>query len=203
MPLRTLIRDEGTRIDDVATHLDGLSHEERLAQAMTLGRRQQRRLWEVAADAPPISRQHFVPDGVPPLTEVIHHGKNTLPVFTRFQKRFCRPDGDPELTYGYNEGFTRRFIGPGYFVAHPTAGTEGWPERGAVVVDYFMVPEHEVVAGWPRIVPNSRGLQFFVYHKTRDFMRRVSAHVSIGAAFKVERPLGAYFVLCREDRTDG
>jgi hypothetical protein len=28
-------------------------------------------------------------------------------------------------------------------------------------------------------------------------MRRVSAHVSIGAAFKRERPLDHYFILCR------
>jgi hypothetical protein len=29
-------------------------------------------------------------------------------------------------------------------------------------------------------------------------MRRVSRHVSIGAAFKRERPLDHYFVLCRK-----
>ncbi len=30
--------------------------------------------------------------------------------------------------------------------------------------------------------PNSQGLQVFVYHRTRDFMRKVSEHVSIGRA---------------------
>jgi hypothetical protein len=47
-------------------------------------------------------------------------------------------------------------------------------------------------------VPNSRGLQRFVYHRTRDFMRRVSRHVTIGAAYKGESPLDHYFVLVRE-----
>ena len=30
-------------------------------------------------------------------------------------------------------------------------------------------------------------------------MRRVSQHVSIGAAYKGEKPLDHYFTLCRED----
>ena len=49
------------------------------------------------------------------------------------------------------------------------------------------------------MVPNSKGLQFLVYHKTRDFMRRVSEHISIGAAYKKEKSLGQFFVLIRED----
>ena len=48
------------------------------------------------------------------------------------------------------------------------------------------------------MVPNTQGLQRFVYHRTRDFMRGVSAHVSIGAAYKVEKSLDHYFVLVRE-----
>jgi hypothetical protein len=38
----------------------------------------------------------------------------------------------------------------------------------------------------------------FVYNNTRDFMRRVSQHVSIGTAYKGDKALGAWFVLCRE-----
>ena len=51
--------------------------------------------------------------------------------------------------------------------------------------------------GWPRVVDNHWRLQRFVYDETRDFMRSVSAHVSIGAAYKREKPLDHYFVLCR------
>ena len=60
------------------------------------------------------------------------------------------------------------------------------------------MPQTAVVAGWPTVVPNDWRLSRFVYNQTRDFMRRVSNHVSIGAAFKGERPLDHYFTLCRQ-----
>ena len=66
------------------------------------------------------------------------------------------------------------------------------------MVDYYQVPDGAVADGWPAVVANDWRLQRFVYHQTRDFMRRVSRHVSIGAAFKRERPLDHYFVLCRK-----
>ena len=43
------------------------------------------------------------------------------------------------------------------------------------------------------------GTAFLVYHKTRDFMRGVSKHVSIGAAYKKEKPMGQFFILNRKD----
>jgi hypothetical protein len=55
-----------------------------------------------------------------------------------------------------------------------------------------------VVEGWPKVVANNVGLQVLVYNGTRDFMRRVSDHVSIGAAYKGENPLDHYFTLVRE-----
>ena len=89
-------------------------------------------------------------------------------------------------------------IGPGFFVGVPTDGNSDWEQRGAIVIDYFQTPDGEVADGWPKVVPNSKGLQRFVYYQTRDFMRRVSEHVSVGAAYKVEKPLGHFFMLCRE-----
>jgi hypothetical protein len=125
----------------------------------------------------------------------------------RFQKRLCRPGPtdhptDGTVLYGYNEGPLRRLIGPGYFVAAETTGSAtadnpSWAERGGVVVDYFQVPDGEVAPGWPRVVPNEKGLQRNVYHQTRDFLRRVSSHVTVGAAYKNEDPLDHYFILCR------
>ena len=56
-----------------------------------------------------------------------------------------------------------------------------------------------VPAAWPAVKANDRGLQVLVYNKTRDFMRRVSEHVSIGMAFKVEKSLNNWFTLVRED----
>lgn len=199
MSLVYLIKRGATDVGEIAAYLDGLSPDHRLHETRQLGGAEQARLYDLAAAAPPITLDHFVPAAVPALREVIHDGKNTLPAFTIFQKRFCRPtDGDGRV-FGYNEGMTRPLLGPGFFVAHPTAGNPEWERRGAVVVDYYLVPDGEVASGWPRVVPNSQGLQVLVYHQTRDFMRRVSQHVSIGAAYKGEKKLGAYFCLCRHD----
>lgn len=184
----------------IAEYLDGLDHWGRVAETRSLGRAQQRRLWEKAADNRALTLDDFVPPEVGALTEVIHEGRNTLPLpatFRNFQKRFCRPADADDCLYGYNEGATRPLIGPGYFVTVPTESTPAWRTRGAIVVDYFQVPNGPVVSGWPSVVPNQKGLQVLVYNGTRDFMRRVSDYVSIGAAYKGENPLDHYFTLVR------
>ena len=196
--LDRLIRARGPRLDTVTAHLDALPHAVRKEQALALGWRAQRRLFELAARGPEITLEHFVPADVPDLQEVVHHGRNTFPAFRFFQKRFCRPQGEAGRLFGYNHGPTQRLLGPGYFVTRPTAGQPGWPARGAMVVDYFMVPDAPVSPGWPPVIPNSQGAQRLVYDRTRDFMRRVSEHVSVGRAWKEEKMLPAYFVLCRE-----
>jgi hypothetical protein len=199
--LSRLIHDSGATLDAIAQHLDGLSHADRVEALAALGRGDQRALYNRAKNSAPITRDFFVPAGTKPLTAVVHHGKNTLPIpgFTRFAKVFALPeDGTPRL-FGYNRGRSEGIVGPGYFVTVDTAGNAAWEARGPVVVDYFQVPDGPVPAGWPRVKPNSSGLQVFVYNGTRDFMRRVSAHVSIGAAYKGEKALDHYFTLCRED----
>jgi hypothetical protein len=208
--LPQLIDDPGAGIAAIASHLDGLDGAARWREVRQLDRAHQRALYEKAAHAAPIDVAHFVGDAAP-RAEVIHDGVNTLPLpapWKRFQKRFCRPAPEvgeaggagahaPRL-FGYNEGPTRRWIGPGFFVAVPTGDRPQWSARGGVVVDYFQIPDGEVAEGWPRVVANDWRLQRFVYDQTRDFMRRVSRHVSIGAAYKRERPLDHYFVLCRK-----
>ena len=190
-----------TPIAAIAAHLDALEFGACKAEAHALDRAQQRKLYGMAAASPAITFADLTPPSRPPCTEVIHHGRNTLPLpgpMRNFEKRMCRPTTGDDRAFGYNEGSTRALIGPGYFVAIPTAGHDGWPERGAIVVDYFQVPTEDVVPGWPKVVANTVGLQFFVFNKTRDFMRKVSDRVSIGAAYKVEKPLDHYFVLVRE-----
>lgn len=197
-----LIDDAHTGIPAIGSYLDGLEAKARWLEVKQLDRAHQRTLYEKAAHASAIDITHFV-GSAGPRQEVIHDGVNTLPLPTawqRFQKRFCRPDGNGAIQarlFGYNEGPSRKLIGPGFFVAIPTADRPQWSARGGVVVDYFQVPDGEVADGWPRIVANDWRLQRFVYHETRDFMRRVSRDVSIGAAFKREKPLDHYFVLCR------
>ena len=197
--LSRLIKSRACSPEALAAHLDPLGHAQRLAQVRELCRCAQGRLWERVAAAAPLDLSFFVPEGLADQQEVIHHGRNTLPLFRNFEKRFCRPAGETDRLFGYNEGVTRAVLGPGYFVVRTTAGNMGWARRGAVVVDYHEVPDAPVAPGWPAVVDNSVGGQRLVYHHTRDFMRRVSAHVSIGRAYKGELRLPSYFVLCRED----
>lgn len=209
--LAELLAKDDTTIAAVAAHLDGLAPDEREKQALGLDRGQQLKLWDLAASAPRIHLSHFVPDGVAPMTAVHHPGRNTIPPFRRYQdfeKRFSK-QGKPGEVVGYNES-AAWFIRPGYFVAYETDAPHveadrkaRWAERGGVVIDYHLVPEpgSALPEGWPAVVPNSQGLQRLVYHRTRDFMRKVSEHVSIGRASTGEgdadRMLDFWFVLVR------
>jgi len=151
-------------------------------------------LWEATKGFRPVTLDDFVPPSVPPHVEVITHGKNSLPTFTHFQKRFSKP-ADPEskdMLIGYNHQANELFTGPGYYVAHPST------EPGEVDIDYTMLP-HERVETWPPIIPNSRRLGRFVYYGMVDVMRGISSHVTIGRARKKGGWMDAWFVLVRED----
>jgi hypothetical protein len=190
MSLVELVEDPGAAIAEIGAYLDGLDPDARWTQVAGLDRARQRTLYGKALSEVDLS--HFVGEAQPG-SEVIHDGVNTLsvpPPLRRFQKRFCQPDAESRRLFGYNEGPTRRILGPGYFVAVPGA-------EGGVVVDYYQVPDGAVPRGWPPVVPNSKGLQRFVYHETRDVMRRVSTYVSIGAAHRQDKAMDHYFVLCR------
>jgi hypothetical protein len=196
MALAELIADPDAGVTDIAALLDAMQPDARTALLRTLGRAQQRALY-AKADPASMDLGHLV-GRAGPLVEVIHDGWNTLPVpppIRRFQKRFCRPaDPSAEYLFGYNEGPTRRLLGPGYFVARPGRRD---PVEGGVVVDYHRVPGAAVPSGWPPVVANSHGLQRFVYQHARDHLRRVSAEVCVGAAYKRDQPLDHYFILCR------
>jgi hypothetical protein len=198
---RDQIHDSQASIDAIGRYLDDLSPEERLAETRTLNRSDQRRLYQKAEKSELITLEHFVPAGIAPLEPVHHDGRNTLPLpasLRLFQKRFCKPEDGSARLFGYNQSPFLRPIGPGFFVAMPTKGNEAWEARGGVVIDYFQVPDGRVASGWPDVIPNTRGLQTFVYNGTRDYMRKVSKHVSIGAAYKGEKALDHYFILCRD-----
>jgi hypothetical protein len=204
--LRDLIHDPKITIDEIAAKLDAMSHDERREAASTLGRADQRLLYDKAADRRAVVLDDFVPQAVSDRKPVHHWGRNTLPLprtFKHFEKRFCRPEGDSSRLFGYNEGSTRGVIGPGYFVAYSTLGKADWIDRGSVVIDYFQVPDGSVAEGWPQVVPNSKGLQMFVFKGTRDFMRGVSTHLTVGAAYKGEKKMGQYFLLLRQDAAQG
>lgn len=201
MNLKEMALDPRVSIAAIAEALDRMGSEERKAEAGSVGRDAQRALYNKAADAKPLTLDDFVPKGVAPVSPVPHNGRNTLPLPRKhryFQKVFSRPKDGSERLFGYNNSPSGWLVGPGYFVVVPTAGNPAWEARGSIVIDYFQVPDGDVPAGWPKVVPNSKGLQVLVYHQTRDFMRRVSAHVTIGAAYKREKALDHYFTLTRE-----
>lgn len=197
--LKELIEDRYTRTTEIAELLDHMSHAQRLDAIHALSRDNLKSLYHRARGAGPLSVEDFVPAGTEPLTQVIHWGRNSLPAFRSFQKRFCLPT--PGVTshpadvvlWGYNEQEMALFTGPGYFVVRP--GDEDDP----IVIDYRFVPPDKPY-GWPEIHDNAYRLSRFIYNGTVDKMRRVSQHVTIGAAYRDDQALGAYFILCREDR---
>jgi hypothetical protein len=201
LDLKRLIWDDGVSVAEVATALDAATPDARLVATRALDRADQRALYRKAKSSPPITLAHFVPDDRAPVEPVRHFGRNTLPTpgsLRLFEKRFCKPKDGAARLFGYNESPFRPLIGPGFFVAVATDANPSWAERGGVVVDYFQIPDGPVAQGWPPVIPNTQGLQKYVYNKTRDFMRKASTHVSIGAAYKVETSLDHYFILVRE-----
>lgn len=193
--LRELLSLESPDLTAVASHLDALESSERVAEIRTLGRAHQARLFDSAKGWRPITLADLVPIQRDAMQEVVHEGKNSLPLFNRFAKAFVRPaPGDGKELWGYNRAgsFVETVVGPGYFVAYP------FEVEGEVLVDYLRVPpkrpEH-----WPPILANSARLSRFVYNHTQDILRGVSAHVSIGRATKRGQPMSAWFVLCRQD----
>jgi hypothetical protein len=180
---------------EIARFLDGLAPPDRVAAVRSLGRAEQRRLYEAVEGFLPLRLADLVPAATEDLVPVRHHGRNTLPAFTIFEKRFCRPRGQdrekPGELWGYNHQSTAWITGPGYFVASED------PDRPEVLIDYTRVPTGRA-EGWPEIRPNDRGLARFVYGFMVDRLRRVSEHVTIGSAARHGRELGSWFALCRE-----
>lgn len=193
--LLSLLRGGLVKPLEVARFLDGLASADRIAAVRDLGRAEQRRLYDAAAGFAPLRLADLVPPSTPDLTPVRHFGRNTLPLFTRFEKRFARPRGEdpsaPGRLAGFNFQTMSPLTGPGYFVARDDAA------RGEVLIDYREVPT-QAPDGWPPIRSNDRGLGRLVYGNMVDTLRRVSEHVTIGSAARGGKDLGSWFVLCRE-----
>jgi hypothetical protein len=188
-------RRDQQALAELSEKLDRMDAESRRSTLMTITPREQRILWELCAGRS-ISAQHFVPENLDPLVEVIHHGKNSLLAHNFFQKRFARADDGTADLYGYNHQTLAFVTGPGYFVAHSSENEVDAPT--GYVIDYTRIPPRKP-ASWPKIIPNEARLGRFVYAGMKDYMRRVSEHVSIGRAYKRGKPMNAWFVLCRED----
>jgi hypothetical protein len=190
------LADPATRAQEISDRFDALDPAERVAAARSLGRSAQRRLYELVVGFRPLRLEHLVPPSAPDFAPVRHYGRNTLPAFKLFEKRFCRPHGadavKPGELHGFNFQTLAAVTGPGYFVAREDT------TRPEVLVDYNFVPK-EHPEGWPEIRPNERGLSRFVYGFMVDTLRGVSEHVTIGSAARKGKDMGSWFILCRED----
>jgi hypothetical protein len=175
---------------ELAAHLDALDVPARVAQIRALGKAAQKTLWQVCAAAPPFAADELVA-GVAPGEPVIWAGKNSLPMFTIFEKRFAKVGAD---VIGYNHQANSWITGPGYFtaIASPDNAKE-------VRIDYTKEPSAtvNVPSGWPKIKPNKAGFSRFVYHNLHDYLRRVSSGVVIGSATRLGKDMDSYFVLAK------
>jgi hypothetical protein len=193
MTLRALLDAPRLDLAAIGAHLDALSPEARVTQTRAIDRRAQARLYEAAAGHRAIGLDDFVPADRAPLTEVRHHGRNSLPAFRTFAKVFTRPAAGATELWGYNDSglVVNVFVGPGYFTVRP------WTTPGEVVIDYTRFPGGRC-EGWPEMLRNDQRLSRFVFYGTEDVMRGVSRHVTVGRARKAGRWLDNWFVLCRD-----
>jgi hypothetical protein len=191
--LRSFFEGDVVDLPGLAGFLDGLEDADRAAQTVSMTPREQARLYEAAKGFRPLTLDHFVGPAVGPLVEVRHAGKNSIALFSRFEKRFCRPAVEADQLWGYNRNprTIQSFTGPGYFVAYPI-------DAGEVLIDYTQIPPGKPEA-WPAILPNSVGMSRYIYNGTKDTMRGVSKHVSVGRAARGAQVMNNWFVLCRRE----
>ncbi|MBN2495035.1 MAG: hypothetical protein JXR96_10625 [Deltaproteobacteria bacterium] len=189
--LRAMLDFEQPNAKEVDGFLSSLSHPSRLAAVRSLRPMHLRRLYDVVEGYRPVDVDDLVPPDVGVREQVRHYGRNSLPAFTIFEKRFMRPADDASELWGYNFQSLAPLTGPGYFVAYDS------PERGEVDIDYTRLPAERPV-GWPELQENERGLSRLVYAHMVDRLRGVTEHVSIGRAWKKGREQSAWFILCRE-----
>jgi hypothetical protein len=188
--LRALLAEPSGNARAIAKFLDSLAHAERVAAIRGLGRPQLQALFARVEGFAELDIDDLVPRGTPDYLPVRHFGQNSLPAFTHFEKRFYRMT-DPAAVGGANFQTFAPLTGPGYFVAARD------PARPEVLIDYRRLPPR-APAGWPSVRGNEAGVSRLVYGFMVDRLRRVSEHVSIGSASRHDKPVGAYFVLCRD-----
>lgn len=194
MRFRTLLlghRDDRC-IERIGQTLDRMDPQSRLWTVLSIEAAEQAALWDLM-EGRTVTAEHFVPAGTASLQPVTHHGKNSLPLFSRFQKRFCRQEGVEEV-WGYNHQTFSWLTGPGYFV--------GRNDDGRYVLDYTKLPPQRP-EGWPTLRDNDRALARPVFGGLVDEIRGVSEHVCIGRAARGSTPMDSWFVLCRDDANTG
>jgi hypothetical protein len=178
-------------VKQIGAYLDGLDDSRRIEAVRQLSGRAQALLFEAAKGVFSLKLEGLVPAQVAPLVEVPHYGINSLPMFRRFVKVFCRPKPGATELWGYNRsgGFVETVVGPGYYVAYEH-------EDGQVLIDYTRLPEGKPET-WPELLRNEARFGRFVYAGMQDVLRGVSKHVTIGRAIRHGKVADNWFALCR------
>lgn len=171
----------GTTAAEVAGHVIGLSPAERWSECLALAAAHQRRWWELAS-APSSATAGELLAG--PTARFA--GRNSLPLFSRFEKWFAHRDG---TIFGCNRHALGPLIGPGYFMVRDDGSHR-------LEFDYARVPA-QAPPGWPAIRANSGVLARPVYGDLLDKVVWVAPDVLVGAAYRHGAPLDSYFVLVR------
>jgi hypothetical protein len=186
-----LVRDRASAAE-LASHLDALSPDERVEQVVAVKGRRLAKLWEIVDGATPITLEEMVPPSEQGTR--IYEGRNSLPAFTRFQKRMTRLSSGQVI--GYNHQVAAPVTGPGYFVVKAPEAAGDHP--GELYFDYSefdTAAPSEEPEGWPPFKPNEAGLSSLVYAHMKDYCRRVARGVLIGKAYKNEVSQNAWFTL--------
>lgn len=165
--------------------LEAHTHDERVNWMRGLGKKELVALWKLAEGRTVTLAELHGDEG----QIVIHEGQNSLPLFSAFQKRVVKR-GD--VIQGYNHQSMAWLVGPGHFLVKEAAD----PLPGAHF-SYLSVA-NDAPPEFPPIQPNEGGLSTLVYAHMVDYLRRVSPHAVIGAAWKKGKPTGDYFMLVRE-----
>jgi hypothetical protein len=188
--------DGSSSAEEIEAYLNALAYPERLAQVQAVRGGHVGRLYAAVAKANPVTLDDIVPASAKTNEPIIWEGRNSLPMFSSFQKRFMRIESG--LLIGYNHQAMAFVTGPGYFVVKAPNGVP--PRPTELYFDYTEAPPIEATgrAGWPTFKPNERGLSRAVYAHMHDYMRRVARGVIVGSAFKkgVEQP--QFFSLTRQ-----
>lgn len=169
----------------IEAHLDALDPATRVVEVRATSGTLQEKVWRLVKGHAPARMEVFC--GETDQT-VIYSGKNSLPAFTIFEKRFWRRR-DGRGIEGYNHQKMAAFTGPGYFTAR-----DG--DDGEIVFDYTQIPDLRP-DGWPPIAPNTGLIGSVVYGNMIDYNRRISKTTYIGRAVKHGKPMNSYFLLTR------
>jgi hypothetical protein len=178
--LSFLLPSQLSSVEPLAAALDAATHEQRVEYVRSLGRREQYTLFALCA-----GRRMSVAELAPAEGKVVrHYGKNGVPLFNHFEKRFVRFSDGTVGGYNHNDfGLVVNLVtGPGHYVAYDAPD-----DSGEVWVDYRRIPVDQHPE-FPPLCSNESGLRALVFGDMVDVLRRVSRHVTIGDSFKAKYP---------------